>query len=475
VSDIAPAPAVAPPPIPEGARVISGTIAARLDRLPLTSRVWISAFIAQFFYASVLSIDPLAARLYPVLWLPENAFNSFQYALLVGFENGLGVLIGQVLITYLSDRLGRKPMMIVSCLIASAFTWPIAYTSNWPLLMVLVTVAAIGVGGALGLANVYTVEIAPPAQRSRLTLGSQIVAAVGVSVIASLLPVFLLPAHYVLFVWIVVAIPIVITVPLIALVLRESPRWLEARGRIDEADRIVSEMERIAEKKGPLAEPEADRYKIVQEEGRVPVREVFQGIYLRRSVVLLLVWTLGYLGLDYGYSSFASVYLIQYYPAATMFLVTFIGSLVGTLVMTVLGAILGERVERKTFIFVAGLMSFAGGVIYFLFPTNLPLIVLGTILASGAILTWAFNGYSYTAASYPTRLRATASGFTDGVGHLGAVAGPVIAAAFYAQSAGINHLSWFIYFGVFGGLLPGIIALTLGMRQRGAVLEEISR
>jgi MFS family permease len=112
----------------------------------------------------VLALDPIALRLYPVVWLPAYAFSHLEYDILVGFENGAGVLFGQVLFTFLADRYGRKPLMIVSCLVAFAFAWPIGYTSSWPLLMIFVSLAAFGVGGALGLANVYNVELAPPSQ-----------------------------------------------------------------------------------------------------------------------------------------------------------------------------------------------------------------------------------------------------------------------------------------------------------------------
>ena len=194
---------------------VQGNIVARIDRLPLTSQLWVYALVAQFFWASVLSLDPIALRLYPVIWLPAHAFSHLQYDILVGFENGAGVLLGQVLFTFLADRYGRKPLMIVSCMVAFVFAWPIAYTSNWWLLMLFVTLAAFGVGGALGLANVYNVELAPPSQRGRLTLGSQILAAVVINLISGLLPYYLLPAHYREWVWITVLIPVVVAMPLI--------------------------------------------------------------------------------------------------------------------------------------------------------------------------------------------------------------------------------------------------------------------
>jgi cyanate permease len=97
--------------------------------------------------------------------------------------------------------------------------------------------------------------------------------------------------------------------------------------------------------------------------------------------------------------------------------------------------------------------------------------VLATMLVTGGVLTWAFNGYTMIPVAYPTRLRATASGFTDGIGHIGAVFGPILAGWRFTATASHRYIGWFLEFSVFGGLLPGFIALFWGMRQRSAILE----
>ena len=418
---------------------VRGNIVARIDPSPLTFSYGATPWSRSSSGRRSCPWTPIALRLYPVVWLPAHAFSHLEYDILVGFENGAGMLFGQVLFTFLADRYGRKPLMIVSCIVAFVFAWPIAYTSSWPLLMIFVSLAAFGVGGALGLANVYNVEIAPPSQRGRLTLGSQILAAVVINLISGLLPYYMLPAHYRAWVWITVLIPVVVAMPLIIFILPESPRWLESRGHADRADKIVTMMERRAEKQShqPLPEPDVARYTVVVEEhGRVPVGELFQGVYLRRTVVILSVWILGYLGLDYGMGSQQGVYLIAYYSASDLFLITFLGGLGGSLVMTILGSILNERVERRMSIYVAGLMSqLPGAVLYYEWPKILWVAVLGTGLVTGGVLTWAFNGYTMIPVAYPTRLRATASGFTDGLGHVGAVFGPIFAGWLFTETA----------------------------------------
>ena len=455
-----------------------GSIGPRLDRLPTTRIQWSQAIISQgAFWGLLLLIDPLAIRIYPYVWEPINAFSQMQYAILVGFENGAGVLIGQYLLNHLADRFGRKPLMVASCVIAGGFVWPIAFTNDWALLMLFMTLAAVGVGGALGLSAVYTSEIAPPANRNRLMLGGQVVAALIISLIGGLPPIYMLPDHVVAFVLLYAALPFVVLLPLVVFGLPESPRWLEGHGRLDEADRIVTRIEQKTTRLlgRQLPEP-GSPYRLHRAQEKVRLSELFQGVYLRRILVLLPFWFVGYAGLDYGMQTFQLVYLgeVGNYDASTTFTIFFWGGLVGTVGGTLAGSVLNERIERKTLILCAGIMTFLGGAGYLFAVGNVAVATVSTMLTSGAVLVWAFNGYNYTAVSFPTRLRASANAWTDGIGHMGAVLGPIIASALYAASTGTNHILWFLWFAVIGGLLPCALLFVYGTRQRNAVLEEIS-
>ena len=55
------------------------------------------------------------------------------------------------------------------------------------------------------------------------------------------------------------------------------------------------------------------------------------------------------------------------------------------------------------------------------------------------------------------------------------MAGPLIAGQFYALTASHNHWGWFAWFAIAGSFLPGLLILVGGIRQREAVLEEVSR
>ena len=94
-----------------------------------------------------------------------------------------------------------------------------------------------------------------------------------------------------------------------------------------------------------------------------------------------------------------------------------------------------------------------------------------TIACVGVAL-WLFNLYNYTAVGYPTRIRARAFAWTDGLGHLGAWAGVTLLGPLYAL--GPNHLGWILWILIPGALVPVLLIRIFGIKQTGVVLEQVS-
>jgi putative MFS transporter len=471
------------PPARAGAAAAAGTvagyaegsIAARIDRLPIGPTQWKLVLLGQLLWGCVVGLDAVIGRLYPVVWEPKSFVTPVEYQLLLGFSNGLGPLIGNYGFGYLSDRYGRRKIMIAACLCAGLLYLPVAWVKSFPVLLLTVTVAALGVGAAVCLAPTYNTEVSPPKARSRLMLGGNILAWGILGIGGSLLALYTLPAHPAVFVCVLALIPIVIMVPVIIFFVPESPRWLEGHGRYAQADGIVTGWEKSARKRHPdLPDPDLSSHLVPITE-KVPVLEVFNGVYLRRTIVLLAVWVLLYAGIDYGYGSYVAVYIIdQGWTAHQLFTISLIGA-IGGMVVLLAGMAFGERVERKTLVFWSGVLMCVGAAIYYFWPHSYSALVIGAILLAGSVASFISNMYNYTATAYPTRLRTLGVGWTDGVGHAGAVAGPLIAGQFYGIIGVHNHWPWFMWFAMAGSFLPGLLILLGGIRQRGAVLEVVSR
>jgi MFS family permease len=176
--------------------VTTGRIAARIDRLPLTWTQWRLALLTQFFWGLIVSVDGTPAKLYPFVWGPRHDFGLTAFSVLLAIGNGLGIIIGEYLVSLVSDRWGRRTAMILSSLLVSLLLWPTALTDNYALLMLFFFLSSFGIGGIISTSVVYMGELVSPRQRGRIMLASQIVAVVLFGLLGNLPSLFWVPANY---------------------------------------------------------------------------------------------------------------------------------------------------------------------------------------------------------------------------------------------------------------------------------------
>jgi MFS family permease len=356
--------------------------------------------------------------------------------------------------------------------------WPTALTDNFAWLLLFYGLSSVGMGGVLATNVVYMGEIVPPQQRGRVMLASQVLAVAIFGFLGNVPGMLWIPSHTDWYIYSFSLVALLILVPLALWALPESPRWLEAHGRHDEAEATLAAFEAEALRRSGLrALPEPDTAAYAVPVGtHVPVGELFRGRYRARSIILLIAWILGYSGIVYGFLGFLPLLIrTMGFSADQTFAILLIASAGGGCVGLALCALIGERIERRVTILLATVVHLVfAGVLYLAGHAVVTTAILVTI-CYGAETVWLFSMYNFTAASYPTRLRATGTGMTDGVGHLGAVFGPLIAGAMFTATAGIGHLGWFAYVTIPGALIPGLLIAWFGMDQRNAILEQISR
>lgn len=452
-----------------------GQIAARIDRLPLTWVQWRLALISQLFWGVIIAADGIPAKVYPYVWLPRHAFGMTAFSFLLAMQFGVGILVGEYLIGLVADRWGRRLALLLSTLAIALLMWPTALTDNFALLMIFFGLSAVGLGGVLSVNVVYMGEFIPPQHRGRVMLGSQVLAIAVYGLLGNIPAILWVPSHYGLFIGFYSIVSLVILVPL-AWIIPESPRWLEAHNRHEEAERITAELERACLRRSRLAslpEPHYDSYAVIATK-HVPVRELFRGEYGRRTIILLIAWVLGYSGMIYGFGGYETLLLRGFGLSADQaFGVILVSSTFGGGAGLAICAAMGEMVERRFVILVSGVITVAALATLYFVHTVLASYVLVT-LSWGATEVWLFNMYNYTAASYPTRLRATGTGLTDGVGHLGAVYGPIVAGWLFSATAAVGHAGWYAYVMIPGCLIPALMIAVWGINQRKAILEHIS-
>ena len=190
-------------------------------------------------------------------------------------------------------------------------------------------------------------------------------------------------------------VSLVVLVPL-AWVIPESPRWLEAHGHHDAAERITTQLEAECLRRSglpSLPEPDYAKYTVIAAR-HVPVRELFRGQYGRRSILLLIAWTLGYSGMIYGFGGYETLLLRGFgLTSGQAFGVILVSSTVGGGGGLAICAALGEAVERRMIILASVLVTCVSLIVLYFVHTVVASYVLVT-LSWGATEVWLFSMYN---------------------------------------------------------------------------------
>ena len=337
-------------------------------------------------------------------------------------------MIGGYALGWLADKIGRRKALILSSVLAGVFIWPFAYVTNYPALVLLSIADTLGFAGFLAINVVYMSEIMGPTVRPRVIMVCQVVAIfLLLVVLTGLIPHYWFPGQYRRYLWLLAGLNILVA---IALFLRmpESPRWLEARERRDQARTVVERMEARVMKRHPvLPEPDLTPHQVVAEE-KTSWLAPFGRQYVVVTVFLLVVMVLGYGGIVYGDASYRFLFLVRnrHYSAGFVFALAAWAGVVSAAVY-LLNALFGERVERK-YTQLVGAIMFAGGWWGVYDDTQHPGPGHLTSSCRSSAPSCGCGACTCTSPStYPTRMRSLGTGWTDGVGHLGAWGGVLLA------------------------------------------------
>jgi putative MFS transporter len=428
--------------------------------------------------------------------LQQSGFLSlrqFTFFVAVGF---LGMFVGTVVFGMGSDRMGRRSAFILLLLIYSVFTFADAFapTAGW--LIALRFFAGVGIGAEIVVIDTYVTEVVPSYARGRYVAITQVAGFCAVPV-AAVLSRLLVPTHFLMSGWrwvMVIGASGALLTWWFRRRLPESPRWLESRGRVAEADAIMSGLEnesfsasgRSGEGRVTSGEKEEKSKSLAplgmtttgagraSDAGRIEKAEnasfweLWRRPYLSRTVMLVIFQALQTIGF-YGFANWAPTFLLKRG-------VSLLHSLEYTLLIALvsplgplLAAFTSDRMERKWTIVVLALAVAGLGIGFG--NSVAPAAVVGF----GALLTLSNYWFSaafhaYQAELFPTRLRATGVGFTYSWSRLSAAFTAILIGAVLVH--GVPAV--FALLAVAMILVAGVVTI-MGPRTNGLVLEEISR
>jgi putative MFS transporter len=441
-------------------------LVARLERLPVTRRLTLLRVIigiATFFDAyTVLAI----AFAMPQLTSEWN-LAPWEVALIIS-AGYVGQLFGAVIFGALAEKFGRLKILLVTILlfvsmdITCLFAWSAMSMAAFRFLQ------GIGTGGEVPVASAYVNEFIGAEKRGRFFLLYEVIFPVGL-MFAGMAGFFLVPIYGWKAMFVVGLVPSVLTIPL-RWIMPESPRWLAAKGRIAEADAVVKMLESDAARSGvALREPVARP--LESQAARSDWRELFKGIYLKRTLTIWSLWVSAYM-INNGLITWLPTLYKQVFhlPLQTSLAYGWITSGVGVLA-SIVCALAIDKVGRKPWYAAAFLISALPLLAVAGLGATTAIQVLIFATAAYAILqTIAFSLYLYSAELYPTRLRAVGTGFGSAWLRAGSSIGPVLVGAVVAD-LGIRYV-----FAAFAAvaLAGGLVTLLLATETKGRVLEELS-
>jgi putative MFS transporter len=443
------------------------SVAERLERLPLTSyqRKLFTIIATAWFFDSM----DLGMLTYVLGSIRTEFHLSAPRAGALGSMSFVGMFFGAALAGMLADRFGRRIVFQGSMIIWGVGSLLCAYAANMRQLMLYRAVLGLGMGMEFPIGQSLVSEFIPARQRGRYIAVLEGFWPIGF-IAAGFLAYLLLPLGGWRLVFVAEAVPALFVLA-IRLFVPESPRWLEARGRADEAHRVLSAFEdRVRRARGgaELPTPIKLAASAVTGRGRFSFLELFAPGYVQRTIMVWALWFFALVGY-YGLTTWLGALLQEagYTVTRSTLYITLI-SLAGVPGFAA-AAWLIERWGRKAMMIVTLLGSAVTAYFYGTATGFAQLVGFGLCMQFFMFAMWSVL-YAYTPELYPTHARATGAGCASSVGRVGALLGPTIVGLIKPISgqAGVFTL------GAGAFVIAALVVLALGIETRGKTLEELN-
>jgi len=211
---------------------------------------------------------------------------------------------------------------------------------------------------------------------------------------------------------------------------------------------------------------------------RIPYAEIFgNNLYLLRTLLLLVVWFLGYVTVYAIAQGLTSLLDGLHYPPPESGMIAAFGTF-GFILTAVFAYFFGERLERKLWLPIAALLTLIGGILIGVAgPNNFGFAAFAAIVTFFGFNLWVPMTYSWSTENYPTRARATGFALVDGIGHLGGgigilVIAPIIPTLIANLGLTAGPIVMFVIIAAF--LIVAAIVAQFGTPTKDKRLDEVS-
>ena len=435
---------------------------ARLDRLPIAPFHWrLLGLIGAGMFLDGFEVylgGGVLGALVKDGWsdLAHNAqFISATFA---------GMFIGSWLAGVLGDRFGRRFSYQANLLIFGAASFAAALAPSMTWLIAARFVMGLGLGAEIVVGYVTLAEFVPPGQRGRWGAGLATITSSALF-FSSLLGYALIPTVGWRWMFVIVGVGSAI-IWYLRKRMPESPRWLESKGRLAEAERVMTGIE--AEVARTRTIPPVMLVQPLPPSHR-SVTALFSRELLPRTITGSIILITMNTAL-YGFIAWLPTFFVKSGHSVVASLGFTTAMSLGGPVGAALGMWLADAIGRKPGIMAFSLLSVALGLAYPTMNDPMALAGVGFLLVTSIYVLLALTWSLYIPELFPTDIRMRGAGFCNTIGRLMTIVTPYLIVFLFGL------------YGVYGVvavlcgllLLQTVVVAAVGIETRRTPLEALA-
>jgi len=381
---------------------------------------------------------------------------------LLGSSALFGMMFGAMGFGMLSDRLGRKKV-IITCVVLFSVTTVINGFATTPWQFgILRFIAGLGIGGVMPNVVSLMSEYSPARRRSTLVALMFSGYAVG-GMMSAGLGIWIVPNYGWEIMFYLAAVPMLM-LPFMLKFLPESVAFLMAQKREGEARDILTQvapLKHINEQDVLGVPPTTD--------SKAPVLELFRD---GRAMSTLMFWVAFFccLLMVYALGSWLPKLMSNAGYALSSSLMFLMVLNVGAIIGAVGGGWLADRLSLRS-VLVSFFILGSGSLVLLGYESPMWFLYILVGIAGATTIGSQILLYAYVAQYYPTSIRSTGLGWASGIGRNGAIVGPLLGGALLAMA--LPHQMNFLALAVPGAIATVAIALV-GSRGFGFRREPVA-
>ena len=450
----------------------NANIGARLDRLPNSGwhiKMWlVSAFALLVCWSNGIGGAVQNVLLNELHWLEPGSTLLAMW----GTTYTAGQLFGALVGGPIGDKIGRKKSILLYEVIHIIAMIGGAAAPNVTVLYVFRLIQGFGLGALLVVLFAAFTEYVPGKNRGVWSSRNSFIGNFAHPICNGIALVIVSTGVSMNMNWrIQYIIPSVLSIIASIIIYNkypESPRWLESQGRVEEADAIMTSIEKEIEASTgkPLPPVEAVEAKAVK---NLPYSALFKGKLLKRticgSLVLIGMNTIQYTLMNWMPSLLSS---LGYDTSQSQFMTMF--ALFGAPFGIFLASLYMDKVPRKATGVILLIAMAVMGIITSKQTTMTALIASTFVLNTFIYMYVCYASAVYVPEMWPTSAKLSGSGFCNAMGRVSNIFFPFLVTSVAAGSMGSN--------GVFAliSAVAVIIAVSIvvfGVETRGESVEDI--